>query len=255
MAARDRDELISAAERAPVAGWDFSWLDGRATEERPPWGYARMAVTRIERARAVLDVQTGGAEVFAEVLGRATSRPSTIAATESWAPNRSIATASLQRFGGTVAAADDTGPLPFPDGAFDLVLSRHPVDTRWDEIARVLDHDGRYFAQHVGPRTNLELTELFMGPQTPGDARDPARAVADAQANGLDVVDLREVSLRLEFFDVGAVVYFLRKVIWTVPGFTVAQYRDRLVALDARIRADGVFVSHAQRFLIELRRP
>jgi hypothetical protein len=62
------------------------------------------------------------------------------------------------------------------------------------------------------------------------------------------------VSLRVDFSDVGAVVYFLRKVIWTVPDFTVERYRDRLVDLHARIRDDGVFTSHAQRFLIELRK-
>ncbi len=28
------DELIDEAERAPIDGWDFSWLDGRATEDR-----------------------------------------------------------------------------------------------------------------------------------------------------------------------------------------------------------------------------
>ncbi|MGZ4712174.1 MAG: SAM-dependent methyltransferase, partial [Acidimicrobiia bacterium] len=50
-------------------------------------------------------------------------------------------------------------------------------------------------------------------------------------------------------------VYFLRKVIWTVPDFTVARYRDRLARMHDRIRAEGRFVSHARRFLIELRRP
>lgn len=35
------DKLIAIGEAADVTGWDFSWLDGRATEERPPWGYAR----------------------------------------------------------------------------------------------------------------------------------------------------------------------------------------------------------------------
>ncbi|MGH3967715.1 MAG: SAM-dependent methyltransferase, partial [Mycobacterium sp.] len=29
------DELVAQAAAAPVHGWDFSWLDGRATEERP----------------------------------------------------------------------------------------------------------------------------------------------------------------------------------------------------------------------------
>ena len=61
--------------------------------------------------------------------------------------------------------------------------------------------------------------------------------------------------MRVEFFDVGAVVYFLRKVIWTVPDFDVDRYRDRLRALHERIQADGAFVSTAPRFLIELAKP
>jgi hypothetical protein len=47
------------------------------------------------------------------------------------------------------------------------------------------------------------------------------------------------------------VVYFLRKVIWTVPDFTVEKYRDRLLDMHIRIQTDGGFHSHAQRFLIE----
>ena len=36
-----------------------------------------------------------------------------------------------------------------------------------------------------------------------------------------------------------------------VPGFTVAQYRDRLRELHDRIEADGPFVAHSTRFLID----
>jgi hypothetical protein len=39
---------------------------------------------------------------------------------------------------------------------------------------------------------------------------------------------MRRERLRMEFFDVGAVVDFLRKVIWTVPGFTVAGHQARV---------------------------
>ncbi|MGH7883913.1 MAG: SAM-dependent methyltransferase, partial [Candidatus Dormibacteraceae bacterium] len=35
------DELVAEADVVDVAGWDFSWLEGRATEERPPWGYQK----------------------------------------------------------------------------------------------------------------------------------------------------------------------------------------------------------------------
>ncbi|MDQ1680297.1 MAG: hypothetical protein QOI42_1156, partial [Frankiaceae bacterium] len=38
---RSFDALVAEANAVAVDGWDFSWLDGRATEERPPWGYAR----------------------------------------------------------------------------------------------------------------------------------------------------------------------------------------------------------------------
>ena len=68
-------------------------------------------------------------------------------------------------------------------------------------------------------------------------------------------MDLRFERLRMEFFDVGAAIYFLRKVIWIVPGFTVDAYRGRLRDLDRRIRAEGSFVAHSTRFLIEARKP
>jgi hypothetical protein len=70
------------------------------------------------------------------------------------------------------------------------------------------------------------------------------------------VTGLREQALRVEFRDVGAVVYFLRKVLWTVPGFTVDGYLDRLAQLHELIQERGAFVCHSQRFLIEaLKRP
>lgn len=33
---RTHEELVAEANRADVTGWGFGWLDGRATEERPP---------------------------------------------------------------------------------------------------------------------------------------------------------------------------------------------------------------------------
>ncbi|MDQ3456529.1 MAG: SAM-dependent methyltransferase, partial [Actinomycetota bacterium] len=78
---------------------------------------------------------------------------------------------------------------------------------------------------------------------------------AEAEAAGLQIVEQRLERLRMEFFDIGAVVYFLRKVIWIVPGFAVELYRDRLLALHRRIDADGVFVAHSTRMLVEARKP
>ena len=34
------EELVAEGAAVPLQGYDFSWFEGRATEERPPWGYA-----------------------------------------------------------------------------------------------------------------------------------------------------------------------------------------------------------------------
>ncbi|MFB7617911.1 class I SAM-dependent methyltransferase [Kitasatospora sp. NPDC056181] len=250
---RTFEDLIAEAEAVSVDGWDFSWLDGRATEERPSWGYQRLLGERLASASAALDIQTGGGEVLAGA--RPGGFPPAMVATESWPPNIARATRLLHPLGAVVVADPDEPPLPFADEAFDLVTSRHPATVWWAEIARVLKPGGTYFAQHVGPASVFELVEYFLGPQPEArEGRHPDRESADARAAGLEVVDLRSERLRVEFSDIGAVVYFLRKVIWMVPGFTVDAYRDRLRELDARIRAEGPFVAHSARFLIEARK-
>jgi hypothetical protein len=75
-----------------------------------------------------------------------------------------------------------------------------------------------------------------------------------ARANRLTVVDLREANCRMEIRDIGAVIYLLRKCVWWVPDFTVDRYAERLRQLDAQIRAEGPFVAHSTRFLIEATR-
>ncbi|MGP3912056.1 class I SAM-dependent methyltransferase [Nonomuraea sp. 10N515B] len=244
------EDLVREASTVSVDGWDFSWLDGRASEERPSWGYARLLGERMAGARAALDIQTGGGEIIA---GLPTLPPVTVA-TESWPPNLHLAAARLRPRGAWVVADDEEPRLPFRDGAFDLVSSRHPVTTWWAEIARVLRPGGSYFSQQIGPWSVAELTDHFLGPHD-GSGRDPERARAAAESAGLEVVDLRHERLRMEFRDIGAVIYFLRKVIWIVPGFSVERHRDKVRALHERIEAEGPFVAHSSRFLIEARRP
>lgn len=254
----DFDSLVAEGAAVPTEGWDFSWFEGRATEARPSWGYARSVGERLAGATAVLDVQTGGGEVLDFALEAAGSRRAPlVVATEGWEPNVAEATRLLRPRGVPVVASADDAPLPFADGAFDLVVSRHPVEPHWDELARVLAPGGTYFAQHVGPASVFELIEYFLGPLPEENRRhrDPERERADAEAAGLEVVELRAERLRMEFFDVGAVVHFLRKVVWMVPGFTVEAYRDRLRDLHERIEDEGPFVAHSSRHLFDLRKP
>lgn len=104
--------------------------------------------------------------------------------------------------------ATSTDALPFPDASFDLVTSRHPVKPHWPQIARVLTDHGTYFAQHVGPASAFELIEHFLGPlPRERQARDPQQEAEDAAAAGLETVQLRTARLRMQFHDIGAIVW------------------------------------------------
>ncbi|GEK80532.1 class I SAM-dependent methyltransferase [Agrococcus baldri] len=253
---RPFDDLIAEALAADVDGWGFAWLEGRATEERPPWGYARLLAARVAAARAPLDLDTGGGEV----LDEAPVIPSGALATEGWPANLGLARARLEPRGVRVLRHATGTRLPVADASRDLVTARHPVAPDFGEIARVLAPGGTYLAQHVGPWSAAELSERFLGP-LPGNpvARDPGAEVLAAQAAGLEVVDLRAARLRQEYRDVGAIVWILRKCPWWVPGFDADVRRGRhdatLRALDAELRASVPFVAHASRHLMRLRKP
>ncbi len=244
---RSFEDLVAEAASADVTGWDFSYLDGRATEERPPWRYAHLLTERLATVGSVLDLDTGGGEV----LDEAPLLPPCMVVTETYAPNAARARARLAPRGVEVVPRTEA----LPDASFDLVTSRHPVDPAWTEIHRVLRPGGRYLGQHVGPASAFELIEHFLGPQPKARRdRDPRGEVADAEATGLTVTDLRTARLRMKFFDVGAVVWILRVCVWWVPDFSVERYEPQLRSLDARMRRGEPVVAHSTRHLLQARR-
>lgn len=249
---RDFQALLDEAVAADVSGWGFDWLTGRATEERPPWRYSTLLAERLRGVESAVDVDTGGGEILAEMP----RLPSRMAATESWPPNARRARHSLSTRGVEVVETAEGAPLPFPDKAFDLVTARHPVRPDWPEIGRVLTPGGHYFAQHVGPGSAFDLIERFLGPlPAQRKLRDPADEAAAASDAGLIVTDLRTARCRMTFYDVGAIVWILRKCVWWVPDFSVDGYRGVLIELDAQIRRGDPVVAHSTRHLIEARRP
>lgn len=245
------EALIAEAEAADVTGWGFDWLAGRASEERPPWGYARQLAQRLAGVSSALDLDTGGGEV----LDEAPRLPPVMVATESWPPNAQMARERLGPRGVRVVETTAGAKLRFADASFELVTARHPVRPDWTEIHRVLQKGGHYFAQHVGPASAFELIEYFLGP-LPGERRrrDPREEAAAAQAAGLTVTELRTARCRMVFHDVGAVVWILRKCVWWVPDFSVNKYREALLALDRQMRSGEPFLAHSTRHLIEARR-
>ncbi|MFC0675358.1 methyltransferase domain-containing protein [Brachybacterium hainanense] len=245
---RDLEDLIEEAEAADVTGWGFGYLDGRATEERPPWGYAHLLAEHLAQVDSALDLDTGGGEVLSE----APVLPPHMVATEAWEPNAQRARELLGPRGVRIVP----GTAELPDASFALVTSRHPVVPDFPEIHRLLRPGGAYLAQHVGPASCFELIEWFLGPQPEArKGRDPQAEAARAEAAGLVVDEIRTATCRIEYHDVGAIVWILRKCPWWVPGFTAGEHLPRLRELDARLRVGEPFVDASTRHLVRAHRP
>jgi SAM-dependent methyltransferase len=228
------DELVAEALDAPFSGWDFSWLAARSTAGRLPWSYRNEVGRRAATAGAMLDMGTGGGER----LARLPLRPRRTVATEAWPPNVGIAASRLRPLGIPViqveGAEDNTGPhendrgrLPFRDGAFTLVTSRHEA-FRAAEVSRVLAPGGTFVTQQVDFHSYDDLRGLLgleVPPQPESWLPLARQQVEDA---GLAVLEAARGEERHEFHDVAAVVYYLRVVSWAIPEYGVEACAARL---------------------------
>jgi SAM-dependent methyltransferase len=242
--------------RHPRSGPDSSPLE-RGTV------YAKDSRSRVdecsppESSRTASPLRTGLRWIpLGSMIGRLASLPRLSVATEGFPPSVAIAAPRLRSTGVHLVVTSETRQaLPFAAGTFELVISRHPIEVWWREIARVLRPGGTYFAQHVGPHSLCSLSEFFMGRLPDASNRDTEVERRAAEAAGLVVQSMRLEHPRTAFFDIGAVVYFLRVVPWIAPGFTVPKYRDALRELHETIERHGAFETSASRTLIEATKP
>jgi SAM-dependent methyltransferase len=238
-------------EQQPFTGWDFSYLDGRMFEEQPPWSYMSLAAARMRQASSLLDMGTGGGE---RLLALQEHWPDKVVVTEDYAPNVKLATERLALLGVQVCEVSLTehSPLPFADGAFDLVLNRHSGFNP-AEVARILVPGGVFLTQQIHGLWAHDLLAAFDArPQWPEATLE--NDVPKLQAAGLTVVTAQDWSGELSFADVGAIVYYLRAVPWLVPGFTVQTHLDDLLELQSQLQAGKALAFEAKKYLIEARR-
>lgn len=228
-----------------MEGWDFSFERGR-TEGKPlPWDYQEIARGLVAKAHRVLDVDTGGGEMFSSL-----GPPAGSIAVEPHHPNVAVAAQRLEPLGIGVVERRDTA-LPVSDGGFDLVLNRHGY-LQAEETSRALMPGGRLLTQQVGARNDVEFNEALDTPASidPAAAVGPQRLVDSLNSAGLRVIDVREAVIVTRYLDVGAVVFHLRAVPWQVPGFDVVRHRRQLEEIHRQITRDGAFVVRSQRFLV-----
>ena len=238
-------------EAQPFIGWDFSYLDGRMIEDQVPWSYAARSAELMRQSNSVLDLNTGGGERF---LALRDHWPQKVVVTEEWPPNHALATERFKPFGVPVhnVRLTDTDPMPFADGEFDLVMNRHAAFNS-AEVARVLAPNGTFITQQMHGLSSEKLQAVFGAkPQWP-DAI-PETYVSRLKRSGLAMIDLQNWRGNLRFTDVGAIVYYLKAVPWTVPNFSVLTHQNALLMLQAQLDAGQPLLFDTRSYLIEARK-
>ena len=240
-----------AEERAPFAGWDFSYLEGRWEEEPLPWDYGGVVQSLLRPFHRLLDMGTGGGEW----LLRLGHPHRLIWATEGWESNLELCRRRLSPLGITVRRWNEGVPLPFEDNSFDVVINRHES---YDpaEVYRVLAPGGVFVTQQVGGTNGAELSGRLVKDFTPLYPHEiPRIRGPQMEAAGFEILRLEEHFPLLKFFDVGALVYYARRIPWEFPGFSVEGCFNALLGCQRELEEKGVIISRQHRYLLVGRRP
>jgi len=241
-----RDRIRPFVERARrFSGWQLDEFTPRPLEPSPPWSYEAQAEELLQGARSVLDMGTGGGELFetlsSALVGRAV-------ATESWSVNAPLAAVRLRPHG-IVVVQSGSLRLPFRDAVFDVVLNRHE-ELEASEVARVLALEGTILTQQVGRNQWHELRTFFPRMQDFGDLFDPYRN--GFQAAGLTVVQARTHEWKAAYRGLGDIVFLLGIAPWEIPDFDpLGRDLSALLAAEEAFSTDQGIVLTESRFLLE----
>lgn len=235
-------------EQAPFSGWDFSYIKNRLKTEQLPWDYKKEAKKLIKKATAVLDIGTGGGEVFSS-LG---PFPKHTFATESWSLNVPLARKRLTPLGIKVVKTNKSGEFPFTNREFDSVLNRHSFYNE-REVLRVLKDGGIFLTQQVGGDDLRDLVREFkVKPQIKKWTLEIAKS--NLKKAGFKIEQAQKWSGKTEFKDVGAIVYTFKAIPWIVKNFSVNKYLPILEKLQNRLNKGEELVFTTTRFLIMARK-
>lgn len=229
------------------SGWDFSYLSstGRVQEFPLSWNYRNIVKIHMLNAKSLLDMGTGGGEFLSKLM----PLPAFTCATEGYAPNYSIAKNRLEPLGIKVYKVDNDNSLPFSDEMFDLIINRHESYSP-NEVKRILKENGTFITQQVGGLNDKEINELLDAPKSSFEHWDLQFAVRELKDAGFTIIDQKEDLVKTRFYDIGAIVYYLKAIPWQVHNFTVAKYHEKLRKIHRMIEKESFIDFTCHRFLI-----
>jgi hypothetical protein len=231
------------------SGWDFSYIteSGRMDNGMLNWSYGSIVIPYIRNAKSMLDMGTGGGEL----LTKFQPLPSVTCATEGYAPNLPIAKQLLEPLGVAVKEVKEDNLLPFGDGAFDLIINKHEEYSP-GEVRRVLTSDGIFVTQQVGGIDCVRINEALGAPVNEEFLHWNLEYASDGlRREGFEVFDCKEEQPYQRFYDIGALVYYLKAIPWQVPDFSIERYKDSLYSIHETIQSEGFFEVKTNRFVMK----
>lgn len=235
-----------AEEELSFRGWDFSHLDNRWSQGDIPWSYREIVLEHLKTTDELLDMGTGGGE-FLLSLGHPYEKTSV---TEAWEVNIELCKEILSPLGVKVYEVEDDSSLPIADDSFDIVLNRHEAYDL-SEVSRVLRAGGLFITQQVAEKDCESLAKrIDDNYKSMYEGFNLSNEIKSFDEHGFEILYSEEAFPQLKFFDVGAIVYFMKIIQWTFPNFSVENNLTELEELQRQIEHDGEIVTEQHRFII-----
>ena len=234
-------------EVAHIHGWDFSHIHGRYEVENDlPWDYEKIVRQYLKKDMNIIDYDTGGGE-FLLSLNHPNSKTS---ATEGYPPNVKLCSEKLLPLGIDFKECHDPSNVPFVDESFDLVINRHgSFNAR--EVFRLLRPSGLFITEQVGGENDRDLVEMVLpNSDKPFPHLNLTEQRIYFEEAGFEIIRAEEAYRPIEFYDVGAFVWFAHIIEWEFTDFSVDKCFEQLLKMQEIMDKDGKLVGTIHRYLI-----
>lgn len=237
---------------AHMKGWDFSYIQDRyqSFESDLPWNYEEIVRKYLKPQDKILDIDTGGGEVLLSF-----HHPYHLTTvTEGYATNVKLCEEKLGTLGIRVCEVTDYSSMPFENDEFDIIINRHGAYDA-QELYRILKPGGLFITQQVGEENDRELIE-FLLPESEKLFRGMNLTEQKAlfENTGFEILMSDEAFRPIEFYDVGALVWFARVIEWEFIGFSVDKCFERLLKAQQIVECEGCVKGNVHRYLIVARK-
>ncbi len=236
---------------AQIHGWDFSHIHGRYEEENDlPWNYEKIVRQHLNSNSEILDYDTGGGE-FLLSLNHPYGRTS---ATEGYQPNVELCRERLLPLGINFKECADPSQIPYDEETFDVIINRHG-DFNAVELYRLLKNNGVFITEQVGGDNDRDLVEMVL-PGTPKafphlNLKEQRKIFEDA---GFQIIRAEEAYRPIQFYDVGAFVWFAHIIEWEFPNFSVEKCFPKLLEMQEMIDKTGKIEGTIHRYLLVVKK-